>query len=500
MASAHCATISFLLPFAKATSTRRKPLVFSHISTPSPSKFTKRKNYLRPKLLKTLKIITPLIPQESLTNPIIPTESSPHEQQPESPSDQFSGNSCPNFAEEEPKESESVWSEIQFSESSDSAGVLEGSVRNFSTRSVLKFGLYLVGAFVFQTICAVLLFGSADSDHKDGNFDGEDKTRVLEFGMNPTCKGKSNFVVNGKLGSKQVGIIDMDESELEKKIVEIREMARKARESERLGSKVDALNDGIEEEVDNRLVKLRKRLENDSGKLVVSSISDLNKDVKVEDGIDKDSLDANEAYRTLMFKKKYKFKGPSPQPANKPKGFQGLKNGATKIESSSISASEDQMNEQHGLANDKLLRNNSTSMEEDAGKKPSMEELKSSQTQWRKSVKKRGTANLGKKAGVDISESRNGVVQERSRPSVEIVELTKSSKLEAHNSQFSAKENLDTATTSNKPDVLSRCGGSRSKEIGRRAAGQTRNNKSHSQTDLWWCSLPYVLDHRVYLP
>ncbi|KAA8548940.1 hypothetical protein F0562_000624 [Nyssa sinensis] len=523
MARAHCATGSFLLPFANTTPIRRKPLVLlsSSISTPSPSKLTKRKNHLRLKLLKTLTkpYPIPLNLEEVLTNPIIPVES-PHEQQTESPSDQLPHDSCPGVAVEVPKEFPS--NEIQLSEISDAAGVLEGSVSNFSTRSVIKFGLFFVGAFVFQTICAVWILGSAHSDHNNENLGSEDKTRGLELEMNQTNKAKLNFLVNGsdnsfhgKLGFKQGGIVHMDESELENKIAEIRQMARDARESERLETKANGLDDnddvktGIEKEVDSRMVKLRKKLENTGDKSPVSSVSYLRKDDKFENSVKKDGLEAKEANGPLMFKEKHKFRSPLNNPSNKPKGFRGsTDHSVTKIKNSekqmtgneSVGDGLDSLDKEHqlDLPNAKLQGNISMVLEEDAGKTQSIEASKSSQTPQKKLGlgKERGKTKLGKKMGPDRSEPRTGILQESGsgRPLVEDVESTKSSQLVSLNSQSPAKENQDTTTISNKLDVSSRNDSLKGREVGRKqATNLARDNKSDTKTDLWWLSLPYVL-------
>ncbi|OMO53667.1 hypothetical protein CCACVL1_28465 [Corchorus capsularis] len=61
-------TFSFIPKFSL------KPLLFSPLSTPVPSKLAKRKNYLRPKILKTF---TKPFPSPTPTNPIAPVESPP---------------------------------------------------------------------------------------------------------------------------------------------------------------------------------------------------------------------------------------------------------------------------------------------------------------------------------------------------------------------------------------------------------------------------------------
>ncbi|XP_076892697.1 uncharacterized protein LOC143544483 [Bidens hawaiensis] len=267
------------------------PPTTAHISASSlPSSFTsrtRRTNHLRKKILKTLEnkpYPDPHIPLKPITIPIQETLQ-PVE------SDQFSVSESPGFVD-------SVFD-------------------TFSTRSVTKIGLYLVGAFIFQTVCAVMIFGSQDLDDKDENL----------------IEKKSNLLLSQNQDSNQdfkQGIIGMksgDGLEIDNRIIEIQEMARRAREQERVEGKRKGLveeedEDGEHEpvdqtvkkkEIDDRLNKLRKSLEVEYQK-PGAKVS------RNEDGVGND-VDED----LLMFKKKYKFKSPSDDSGDKPKGFGGIK-------------------------------------------------------------------------------------------------------------------------------------------------------------------------------
>ncbi|KAG8369954.1 hypothetical protein BUALT_Bualt14G0066900 [Buddleja alternifolia] len=277
---------------ATGTHNPRKPfLLISCFSTSFPSKPTRRKNHLRQKNLKTL--TKPIIPKLPPDNPLIPIDSPPLQETKE-----------PEIIEEIQESYKSENSELE---------VKVGNVGIVAKNPILKYGLWLVGAFVFQTVCAVWFFGD-----KNGVLNGSEET------------GKSGM----KVGLNGNGAIDsdfyLDELEMEMKIEEIRVMAREAREKERLASKKnefdseesDESDEGkysksvIEEEVDDRLIKLRKKLESARDKKPVVSVG-YSKKGELDDG------DGN-GNGALLFKKKYRFKDLPGDPIEKPKGFIGL--------------------------------------------------------------------------------------------------------------------------------------------------------------------------------
>ncbi|XP_057486249.1 stress response protein NST1-like isoform X2 [Actinidia eriantha] len=521
MAGARCTPTSFLPPSATSSPSPQTPILsLSSISTPKPKKPTRRKNHLRQKLLKTL--TKPLIPELPPTSPIIPIES-PHVQQPSSSSDQV--------ASEEANESE-VTRDLQVSEPLESSGVVSGDFGNFSTRAGIQLGLFYVGAFLFQTICAVWVFGSVGSGKKDRNLDSGGETRVLELGVDGNNEAKLGLLLNGS-GVSISGKLGSEQRELEDKISEIRAMARDARKREKSDSKLNGLDEdedededediyededgdededededgddsddddvvdvevksGIEKEVERKLVLLRNKLEKRSEKSRVLPVSLLRMLGEIGDGVDRESLDMKDVKKLLMFKKKYKFRNPSASLGDKPKGFQGSRDHGINRSRSNSSVVEDKSIGNGSVGNDsvdlldkeqKLGQSNGNSrgsvslpLEEDNGRKPSNGKSKSFQTPRKELRNERVTAKSGKRNGVAKPDFGIGVPQRTAlrKPLVKSGRSRKSSTLDAHNSQSQIKEIQETTTISNEPDTLRRNTVSKSREVGiKQAAGNS---------------------------
>ncbi|KAK6254502.1 hypothetical protein SCA6_015807 [Theobroma cacao] len=300
-------TLSFVPKFSL------KPLLFSPLSTPVPSKPTKRKNSLRPKILKT---ITKPFPCSTPTIPITPVKSPP-ENKPvdvvvfEPPSDEM-----PIEVLEETNRVE----EFQVSETLGFAGENSGNFGKISAYSVLKFGFYFVGIFVFQTLVAVWVTGNGDSQDKDRNFQRK-----------KSWHGK--FLNNGKVESSSRNVFSWDNSELEEKVKEIRAMAREARKIEEKETKngdeegdmiAESLNSkariGFEKEIGARLNNLEKKLNSKRENIPGSYINFLD---KLRDG-----EDAKEMDKKLFIKKKFKFRASEKNSRSDVKGFPSLKDGS----------------------------------------------------------------------------------------------------------------------------------------------------------------------------
>lgn len=304
MAGAQCTTFSFLTPTFKLKNRKTKPLLLAFLPIPpKPTKHTKRKNHLRPKILKPYSPPTdPVLPEKPSKNPIIPILS------PETTYEEFQSS---QIGEEDLK--------VENFHVSESSELDIGGVGNFSARSVLKYGVYLIGVFVFQTICAVLLFGNTNTDKRDGNSSSDsDRGTILLNG-------------NGKILSKQFGfekiqVGHLDESELEKKIDEIKAMARDVRRSEKKELKEDSRGEDIveiEKEIGQKLLKLQKKLNSSVESSPKVHVNYVGKSEKDEDEVNGNVLGAKEGIETLMFKKKLKFRSPSMEMRKSAKGFGG---------------------------------------------------------------------------------------------------------------------------------------------------------------------------------
>lgn len=308
MAGAHFASVNLPASLANAATKSPKSLKPPHSSsifTPlSPRKFTKRKNYLRPKILKTL---TKPLPIESLI-PIAP--------QPENDA---------GYSDEPPvNEIEEIvplvddLKEIQVSETEGVAREYSGIFGKFSAKSVLQFGLGFVAVFLLQAICTVWILGEEDSEEKskNKNVNGFDKVVSVNGG------NKGSILIE-----KNISFVDKT---VEAKINEIRAMAREAREIEerrlRNGDEEGGSDDesvsskgriGIEKEIGARLDKVEKKYNSRNG-----GSPGLSRDVF--DEFEDDDEEEKEANKTLMFKKKLKFRGPSVSLTSDAKGFSSL--------------------------------------------------------------------------------------------------------------------------------------------------------------------------------
>lgn len=205
MAAAYSATTFFLLPSPNPTRFSRKLLVLrsSAVSPPLITRFRKqRKNYLRPKILRTRPDPLLLEPPFTISEEILV------DPRPDNPL-------LDPLIEEALKECDESL-EASVLDVNNSVGL-----GKFSKFTVFRVGLFLVGAFVVQTICAVLLFGSG----QNGVVDSEGENRVL--GLDGSGVGKSRILVNGNK------VVYVDEDEMRRRIKEIQLMARDVREKER---------------------------------------------------------------------------------------------------------------------------------------------------------------------------------------------------------------------------------------------------------------------------
>uniref|UniRef100_A0A1J3I596 Uncharacterized protein n=1 Tax=Noccaea caerulescens TaxID=107243 RepID=A0A1J3I596_NOCCA len=286
MAAFRCADFaspSILLP--SYSTGKRISLKFircsSSVSIPLSSKLSKRKNYLRPKILRTQ---YPK-PQETVLIRIESPENSP-------PSDVFSNQD--NGVEE-----------LQVSSSSVASNEVNGMLSKLSPKLVAKYGLYLIGLFAFQTVCAVLFLGNSTKSGKTPS-DTVDGRRNSSRGL--------SLILNGKNGGRASNVVSLEDLEMNEKIAEIRAMAREARKNDSYPSSVEASNPGggidIEKEIEARLSNMEKRLNSQRKGLAGFRVEPLDDESRNEE--------------SLMFEKKYKFKAEKPLTGNV-KGFGGSK-------------------------------------------------------------------------------------------------------------------------------------------------------------------------------
>ncbi|KAI9122938.1 hypothetical protein K1719_005827 [Acacia pycnantha] len=328
MARAHCTVFSLLLPSNNSITKRTYPLLVAYsipASNPSIVRL-RRKNHLRHKILKTLTTshpsITSLPPQES---PLLPSHTTEvDDSRVEFPADGVPPGSVAAAAGEGGE-----WEELPVSGMAGTSGEFNGIAGKLSAKSILKYGAILFGAFVLQTIFSVLIMLDDDSKQKAEDSNVRGKRSVLFDGS-----GKTMRVTSGS------GVFSLkDRLEMDKKIEEIKLMAREARriegdkEGQEIGdpesddeSAVSGHRLGIEREIGERLLKLQDRVNSDQDKTtLLNVVKNLGTSINSTAGVVKDNKNVNEGNGSLMFKKKFKYKSPSTKPRKAPKGFSGTR-------------------------------------------------------------------------------------------------------------------------------------------------------------------------------
>ncbi|KAA3456209.1 ATP-binding cassette sub-family C member 11 [Gossypium australe] len=416
-----------------------KPLLFFRLSTPFPSKHTKRKNYLRPKILKTL---TKPFPSSTPINPITPIESQPETK----PLDVV--------VFEPPSDETNKVEEFRVSETPGVVnGENSGGFGKLSPYSVMKFGFYFVGIFLFQTLIAVWVMGNWDSEGKDRN-------------LRKNRSKNGEFLNNGKVGLNSRTMVYCDESELEEKVEEIRAMAREARKIEKKEPKNgdeedETLNSrariGIEKEIGTRLSKLEKKL-NSKKDTFPGSYSSFLDELNAGD-------DEKEVNKRLFVKKKFKFRGPEKSLRSGVKGFSGLKDGSKLSNKNGVAANASRFEEvDDGTA---VVSQDSVSLPSNR-EKIEEEEL--------------GSLHDNTSAGSESSEERL---------SNEAIKSMNSRDLDTLKSKISTKENPEAKTKSDKVALLRT---SKRRDVSNKPpVDKVKGNQLGFKTDPWWLNLPYVL-------
>ncbi|XP_047981494.1 uncharacterized protein LOC125222752 [Salvia hispanica] len=439
-----------------------KPVFFVSSSSASfPAKRARRRNHLRPKILKTLQ--NPIIPKLP-ANPIIPIENPPQETKQQ----EFEKH---EYSESAEFEEAGELQELEEVKVSPPAGVeIDGGIGVAGKDSILKYGWWFVGAFVFQTVLAVLFYGLDDTENKREIVNGSSELGAVLDEKGNLKRGLGDVVIGD-------GNVDVEKLEMERKIEEIRVMAREAREKERLQSKRnggdgeddedDEGTDGgkhvksqIEEELDGAMVKLRKKL--GSSRLKTPLVGHSSGETKR--GGDEVAMGA------LLYKKKYKFKDFSSDTVEKPKGFVGLDDsrvvGDYVEEGNELfrSGNGDHNGErQTEVSNDDSMVSDAVRVVEEDNKKEVSAVTKSTRNTRSKVTKERGTSRQGKTKGVAKTKVIDGKIN------VEASQATKSGK---------ASDKLSTGN-----------GTFSGKGFGNaKSAMKSKNDTGH-----WWFNLPFVL-------
>ncbi|XP_061349194.1 uncharacterized protein LOC133294525 [Gastrolobium bilobum] len=495
MASAHCGVFSLFAP----SSSRRTPSVIL-----VSSKLRHRKNYLRPKILKTLtKPIVPFVPPQPI---LFPQEECDLCVQ--IPADETHGEDIAvAAADAEPDKLE----ELQVSEVAAEHNDVFGDV---SATTIVKYGgMYLVGAFVFQSIYSVWILGNYNSDQKDGDLEinGREKRNTLFNG-----NGKTKPVT----GASNVFDVE-DQLVMQKKIEEIKLMAREARRIE-LEKKEEEDEDpeiddestvsshrlDIEREIGARLLKLQNSVNSNMDSSAALKINTLGNSAA---GVARDdNKNVNQGNEALIFKKKFKFRSPSAKVEKTPKGFPGTRNGrssdarkrdsAGRGKSTAQNYASDATDHAQNLYEDKRLTQQNVVTPESSSSVPSEERGKFVDDESVAIINhgknlegKMETPNTKTEVGVKTKSSKNGGVQETGF-GISSLEVIQSKELRTQNSQGFVEENQDTGPIFEKDGVHSLNGSSRhglAKKSS--AAKRVKVKQANANTDVWWLNLRYVL-------
>ncbi|XP_058076940.1 uncharacterized protein LOC131225426 isoform X2 [Magnolia sinica] len=274
---------------------------FSSLPFPhKPVKKTNRKNYLRPKL------------------PISPNCPSPLQEIPNPTKDLFQEE---GKKEQEQEQDQDVQGKDGKTELDLSPSAISNPFTFGNANSFVKIAFFGFGLFVFQTICTVWFLSYADLDEKSRSENSA------------AGSSQPEAVDQSKIGD--VGV-SLNEPEFEKKVSEIRIMAKEARAVERKNKRnagpdsssvvgeegnenvvedaVSSIKTDIRKEVDQRLVRLQKGLR-----------------IRKEKNLNSSSLDTKGGNSAL--RKKPKSGIPSMNARNYPKGFGVSKNYRSRSES-----------------------------------------------------------------------------------------------------------------------------------------------------------------------
>ncbi|XP_058758249.1 uncharacterized protein LOC131631471 [Vicia villosa] len=425
---------------------------------------SKRKNYLRPKILKiltkpSLPIPSPL-PQPPTPQPILsPTQE--HELTVDVPADEFHDKDV-TAAVEETVESEELRVSVDSAKDN-------GVFANVSGKDIFKYGgMYLIGAFMFQT---VIYFWKLENQ----------RSKLNDFEVSEKEKRNGNIV---------------EDQNVEKKIEEIRLMAREARriELEKKGkgkeeededgdgdSEIDDESGassgklGIEKEVIERLLKLKSKINSNKDSLSALGLNGSGNSAKGG------GRNVNKVKEGVVFKKKFKFKSPSTKDVKTPKGFSGTQDRRV----SSVKPRDDGNRRQtvdhaEKLNGDKQLNQRDVSHENASGV-PLEERGKSDEDKSGEIVndgknveEKMETPNMKTKDGFKAESIDNGGFPKNN------VEMssTEVRDLRTQNSQGSEKDNGH------------RINGSSGRGF---AIKNSAPKQANTRTDMWWLNLRYVL-------
>ncbi|XP_020225964.1 uncharacterized protein LOC109807762 isoform X2 [Cajanus cajan] len=488
MASARYSPFSLLTPHANGPTPPRIPL----------SSKRHRKNHLRPKILKTLTKPYP---------PTLPLLPSPPQQPVISPQENnnlyveiaagetLAGDIVDNLGEVQVSEATTIADNFEELQVSDATAKENGVFENVSAVDIFKYGgMYFLGFFVLQTVYTVWVAGNYNSTQKDGD---------LEVDGRDNENGKTvSLPVNG--ASNVFGV--EDQLDMEKKIEEIRLMAREARriELEKKGKEEEdedfemddegALSGnnrlGIEKEIGERLLKLQNRI-NGSTKDISAALQQINTRRNPAAGVDRGVIkNVSKGNEAMVFKKKFKFKSPSTKATKTPKGFPGTRDWrASNAKKKRDSAGKDYGSDAADPDNAQVSYEDKQVNQQDDGRQKSISSVPTEGGNFVDDESK-AIRNHGKNLKEKKPNMKTGVgVKNRSGDNVTQPRKLRDSSIQ--NSKGFVEESQETIVEND--GVHSINGGSRhglAKKSS--AANRVEVKKANTKTGMWWLNLRYV--------
>lgn len=413
-----------------------------------------------------------------------------------------------NLGEVQVSEATTIADNFEELQVSDATAKENGVFENVSAVDIFKYGgMYFLGFFVLQTVYTVWVAGNYNSTQKDGD---------LEVDGRDNENGKTvSLPVNG--ASNVFGV--EDQLDMEKKIEEIRLMAREARriELEKKGKEEEdedfemddegALSGnnrlGIEKEIGERLLKLQNRI-NGSTKDISAALQQINTRRNPAAGVDRGVIkNVSKGNEAMVFKKKFKFKSPSTKATKTPKGFPGTRDWRASNAKKRDSAGKDYGSDAADPDNAQVSYEDKQVNQQDDGRQKSISSVPTEGGNFvddeSKAIRNHGKnlkekkPNMKTGVGVKNRSGDNGGVQETNF-GMSSLEATQSRKLRDSSikkSQDFVEESRETIVEND--GVHSINGGSRHGLAKKNsAANRVEVKKANTKTGMWWLNLRYV--------
>ncbi|KAI3927972.1 hypothetical protein MKW98_023573 [Papaver atlanticum] len=484
MAWAHCSLPSFppTSTTTAATNTTSKTLI------PASFKLTKRKNYLRIKLLKTItkpNPSLPLLPQEQpeeKEEEFNKTLEIQHQEEADEPEIEVSSNKFFEKGVPVNEQTELNSYEIQVSEAG--GGIV-------SNKSVVEMVFYFVGMFVLQTLCAVWIL--RDKNVKKINNLGNSKSEIVNETQNgailPNLMGVND---DYKFQMEEIRVLarEVRESEVKKKLSDGNKLGSTGTGGDDNGKKFVIGNTNIRKEVDGKLSKLEKRLrsvreKSTTAALSVSYLSE--QSIKVEeDKKEFENLNGKGDDERVTSKRKKKFRSYYPKLAdgeNQPKGFQYGKH-----------ASESNGSANFDLSSEKV-QDGVESLDDDLGRRNDRQ--KDSQSLTADSALKKSMLQGNGEVVTELSGKEAGSFQSLERKLGERENLKRGTGMKSENGKPRFGSIQEATHEVGKPRKSRESKKSTSRSMTKEVElslriNNVRENPGLKKNDFWWMKLPYV--------